>query len=292
MLPCIVIPIYKKFESLETEELLSLSQCFTILNKYKIFYICPEGLEVDDYISYASSFKANCSTKQFDPAYFQNIDGYNLLLRSSFFYCIFKEFDYFLVYQTDAFVFRDELLLWCNKGYDYIGAPWNGTHFYDEVPLVGVGNGGFSLRNTKNSLTLLKKLRYLEVLEEFSRFNFKGIIPRLPRMLYKMLLSKNTLSLFEKNYSFQEDVFWGIAATKRLNSFSCNSFILKCLAAIFAKNTFKVAPLEIAIQFSFETEPKKMYKVNNNSTPFGCHAWEKYDRAFWKPYILKNLDFK
>ena len=29
-----------------------------------------------------------------------------------------------LIYQLDAYVFKDELLNWANKGYDYIGAPW------------------------------------------------------------------------------------------------------------------------------------------------------------------------
>lgn len=51
---------------------------------------------------------------------------------------------------------------------------------------------------------------------------------------------------------------------------------------------FKVAPIEIALQFSFEREVRKCYKLNNNQIPFGCHAWAKYDFDFWKPVIEKS----
>ena len=48
----------------------------------------------------------------------------------------------------DAFVFKDELKYWCNLGYDYIGAPWFDRYHESTMdsPIIGVGNGGFSLR--------------------------------------------------------------------------------------------------------------------------------------------------
>lgn len=48
---------------------------------------------------------------------------------------------------------------------------------------------------------------------------------------------------------------------------------------------FKIAPKEIALQFSFERQVQKCYQQNHNRLPFGCHAWERYDLKFWKPYI-------
>lgn len=48
---------------------------------------------------------------------------------------------------------------------------------------------------------------------------------------------------------------------------------------------FQVAPLETALEFSFEGEVRRCFAANGNRLPFGCHAWEKYDLAFWKPYI-------
>ena len=41
---------------------------------------------------------------------------------------------------------RDELLDWCNKNYDYIGAPWVKKE-RDNI-LLKTGNGGFSLRKS------------------------------------------------------------------------------------------------------------------------------------------------
>lgn len=48
---------------------------------------------------------------------------------------------------------------------------------------------------------------------------------------------------------------------------------------------FHVAPIEIALQFSFERYVRQCYSLNHNQLPFGCHAWEKYDYDFWKPFF-------
>lgn len=48
---------------------------------------------------------------------------------------------------------------------------------------------------------------------------------------------------------------------------------------------FRVAPIKIALQFSFEREVKKSFELNQKRLPFGCHAWERYNLKFWKPYI-------
>ena len=51
---------------------------------------------------------------------------------------------------------------------------------------------------------------------------------------------------------------------------------------------FKVAPMEIALQFSFERQVRKCFALNHNQLPFGCHAWARYDLEFWKPYIEQS----
>lgn len=130
----------------------------------------------------------------------------------------------------------------------------------------------------------------MEVLEEYKNFNNAGIIPRIPTLFYKLCKAKNKLSDFEKKYSYQEDVFWGLAAPKRLDSFSGHSKLLKYIASFFIRNDFNIAPVEIALKFSFETTPKQLYKRNNEQLPFGCHAWEKYDPEFWKPFIQKMVE--
>lgn len=42
----------------------------------------------------------------------------------------------------------------------------------------------------------------------------------------------------------------------------------------------KVAPVDVAVSFSFETEVRKCYELNHYLLPFGCHAWWRYDIGF------------
>lgn len=49
--------------------------------------------------------------------------------------------------------------------------------------------------------------------------------------------------------------------------------------------SFKVAPIEVALTFAFERQVEKCYLMNKQKLPFGCHAWERYDFKFWKPFI-------
>jgi hypothetical protein len=58
-----------------------------------------------------------------------------------------------------------------------------------------------------------------------------------------------------------EDLFWSFIAP-RLNP------------------AFSVAPPEIAIDFAWELNPREHYQ-QTGQLPFGCHAWARYDRAFW-----------
>ncbi len=44
------------------------------------------------------------------------------------------------------------------------------------------------------------------------------------------------------------------------------------------------SPVE-ACAFAFERSPRYLYEKNANILPFGCHAWEKYDKAFWLNHI-------
>lgn len=55
--------------------------------------------------------------------------------------------------------------------------------------------------------------------------------------------------------------------------------------AVLDSEDFKIAPLRVALQFAFEREVRKCFRLNGEKIPFGCHAWGKYDFDFWKPYI-------
>ena len=140
----VIIPIYKK--NLELFERVSLSQCRYILKKYPIIFIAPEG----KHFKYINNKE---KIIYFDKKFFQSVKTYNQLMLSPIFYKTFIDqgFDYILIYQLDAYVFYDALEDFCNLLYDYIGAPWPFLFCYNKSngSYLRVGNGGFSLRNTK-----------------------------------------------------------------------------------------------------------------------------------------------
>lgn len=57
--------------------------------------------------------------------------GYNRLMLSEDLYSAFSNYEYILICQSDAYIFRDELKEWCEAGYDYVGAPWLRRPLYD-----------------------------------------------------------------------------------------------------------------------------------------------------------------
>jgi hypothetical protein len=66
-----------------------------------------------------------------------------------------------LLYQLDAWVFRDELEYWCDKDYDLIGAPWfegYGNADEDSPFIEPSANGGFSLRRIPKFIAVLSEL--------------------------------------------------------------------------------------------------------------------------------------
>jgi hypothetical protein len=261
----VVIPIYK--QKLTINERSSLNQCVKVLSGYSITLVCPKGLDLMEYYLVYPDFKI----EYFDIYYFKSLQGYNKLLLSTNFYKRFKAFKYILIYQLDAWVFRDELEYWCQQNYDYIGAPW--FEGWDKVSFdtefIGVGNGGFSLRKVKTFTRFISNPS-LWINKSSLRLNvYKGgykdlllIIPRLLRRLYN-----NNLQIARRRFSGNEDYFWS-----------------KVIGA--NSKDFKM-PNEIeAAKFSFEMNPERLYEITGKTLPFGCHAWNK-NLQFWGRYILR-----
>lgn len=269
---CIVVPVYKDFKDLTANELLSLEQLYQVLYKHDIYFAGPSSLQWHSYTKHATSYPVIIAIKKFDPSFFDGIPGYNQLLLSKEFYNSFRQYDYMLIYQPDAFVFRDELEYWCNKGYDYIGAPWfeGFDKPQNEKKIIGMGNGGFSLRNVSTFLRLLRRINTLKKLRQFwYRSYFQAII----RFEWLIVHSNNfkikslqSLPVIFFGSLMNEDYFW--------THIPANLF-----------RDYKVAPSGIAIKFSFEVNPSLLFKMNNEQLPFGCHAWERYDPIFWKQFI-------
>ncbi len=255
----IIIPIYKAM--LSPYEEISLKQACHVLNNYPITVVKPKGLN----LCKLSQQYPMLSFESFEDEYFKGISGYNRLMMSEVFYRRFIGYEYILIYQLDAYIFKDELKKWCDKGYDYIGAPWLVRPVYSfpllklaswikkqycdlfqcpnsQITNFKVGNGGLSLRKVNSHLKAVSQLQ-----DTINRFlQHSG------------------------NHLFNEDVFFSIEVNKHGIGFNYPSY-------------------QEALQFSFDKYPDLNYRLNNNRLPFGCHSWyKKRMKKFWFPIILKS----
>ena len=148
----VIIPLYKS--QLSRCEEISLRQGLTVLGKHPILFVAPQSLD----LAFLQTYVDQIEVLRFDDKYFKSPKTYNKLLTITSFYDAFSRFEYMLIYQLDAFVFEDNLLDWCHKGYDYIGAPKLRKHHlnneYSCEPVVF--NGGLSLRKIKPILRYLR----------------------------------------------------------------------------------------------------------------------------------------
>lgn len=257
----IVIPFHKS--SISKAEELSIKHLVKYLRQFDKFLVLPDSVK-------RVSFKIPRVKKiiNFPDEYFTSVPKYCEMLNTKMFYNKFTNYEYILIYQLDVLVFSNQLLEWCNKGYDFIGAPFFNSvigklSFKERSPITG-GNGGFSLRKVSSFL------KVIDIAEKFAIRN--SINPLIRKLWFLMAVITNQshkiwLNAPPQDYPFNEDGFWSYEAPK---------YYLK----------FKVAPLKESLKFSFEKPPKKCFVLNNYQLPFGCHAWEKYDKEFWKPFLL------
>lgn len=259
---CIILIIAHKQHLTETEKA-SLLQCYKVLGKYPIRFICPKGLDVNEY----KALRPDAQFEFIDPKWQASYVMFGRLKVVPFLYRKFSNYKYILFYELDAWVFRDELEYWCNKNYDYIGAPWveGWKNAASNAPILGVGNGGFSLRKVKSHLKVLHSFAYIKPVSQlWQECKKERGIRRFLNLLLNLTLKNNTFISFN-NYYLHEDVFWGMIASSRFS-------------------WFKTAPVTEALRFSVEAQPERFIK-SVEDLPFGCHAWPKTNPSFWKQYI-------
>lgn len=260
----VVIPVYK--EQPTENELHSLCQCLRILGTHDIRLIAPEGLNIKVYRYTFQTFQLPLVVETFEVSYFVNVSGYNKLMMSKCFYTRFSDWEYMLIYQLDAWVFRDELDAWCEKGYDYIGAPW--MKLNGQLDEVNCGNGGFSLRRIPTFIELFNHTGRLWGYKGLAcRYRYRGPIRRRLSILKGLLGWKNHLEDFIEKGDKNEDLFFAALKHKRKKSF--------CIPSSYE-----------GMFFSFEESPSMLYELTNKILPFGCHAWHKWEyESFWKQFI-------
>lgn len=256
----VIILIISHKPTLTHEELISLKQCFKILGHYPIHFICPRGLNVEAY----HEISENIHFDFIDPVWQSSYENFNKLKMSNFLYSKYSKYKYILFYEPDAFVFRDELEHWCNQGFDYLGAPWfEGWANADyNAKIIGVGNGGFSLRNVSKTIQLIDKNSFILILQSFFSHLFQ--------MLFHSSGSKPLIELYKiSRLMFTE--------TKN------EDFYLVEKAKLY--KSYKVAPPEVAMRFAFDANPERLFEITGRKLPFGCHAWYRFAPKFWSQYI-------
>lgn len=259
----IIIPFYRNIIS--DYERIALQQCERVLSAYPKIAIKPQNFTLPEEAN-TVSFSDIVS---FDDHFFKGLAGYNELMLSAKFYKEFIDYEYMLIYQMDCFVFKDELIYWCNQNLDYIGAPWIRKKYHknffelfilkiqqyfsnrfnlqnNDVPNKyqfenKVGNGGFSLRKVRKFYDLCI----------------------IMRPIIDFYLSQ-TIN------QYNEDVFWSIEVNRQ-------------------KRVLNIPSCEKGLKFAFEVPPVKAYLLNEQNLPFGCHDWDKY-ADFWRP-IFKWYNF-
>lgn len=274
-LVAVVTPVIKL--PLTAEEEISIRHLRKHLGRFDRYIIGPQSLP--------KQF-ADFQLRPFPARYFTDRFGYNRLLLRKEFYRAFGDYEYVLIYQLDCLVFASNLEDWCRKGWDYVGAPWlrdteDATKGFSEV-----GNGGLSLRRVQRAVEVLTSTRFLEdaktrgsrtgdrskvVYDRLeSRPRLKRIVVAGKTFLHGWGYHNNVRWLTRKiaKDKDHEDLFWAYEARKLVRDF--------CIPE----------PRE-ALEFSFELAPRYCFKMNFSRLPFGCHAWFRYDREFWEPFLLK-----
>ena len=247
----IVIPIHKE-EPSELEKI-SLAQALNVLPQYHITFMAPTWLDTSWYEAFCKD-KAQIFFERFE---WRGWQAFAELMVAPVFYQRFLPYEYMLLYHLDAFVFRDELEEWCALGHDYIGAViYNEGYIRPKTFLRGligyncpsyVGAGGFCLKKTST---------FYRITSEHKRY-----------IDFFLWLNK------KRKRIFLDDLFVSMHFPKLESSFSIPSN-------------------EVAEHFGadynhWEEDKLPFSNQDNNTLPFGVHAWIQYNPEFWKPCIRR-----
>ena len=267
-LVAVVVPLSNRKE-LTSDEQISLRHLIHYLDKYDKYFVMSKSLRFE---------YPGFGIKRFENKYFGSVEAHKKLLFTPKFYNAFNDYKYILIYHLDSLVFSDQLTQWCNMDYDLIGAPWivhKDAPYSPHGMFAGkVGNAGFALRKVESFLKVMyssnyyiNPAKYWEDLS-VSKTRFQQYLRFPKRILFHLKSYNNARLEMSRHSSLSEEIFWADRA-------------------IYYYPEFKIAPIDVALQFAFEVVPRYCFKQNNNNLPFGCHAWQRYDKDFWEPYLLK-----
>jgi hypothetical protein len=250
---------------LSPDEEISLRHLRHHLGHYDRFVIAPKSMDVphDDF-----------EVVRFDDRYFGSANAHTRIMMRPEYYETFADYEFILTYQLDALVLSDQLLEWCDAGYDFVSAPNHGLS--DRLSVVC--SGGFALRKVQSFLEVLYSDRYAVDPDEYWRKLTSGRsaafkVANLPRRYLKRLHRFNGID---------REVAWMLRDASGVlleDEFFVNN------ASRFYPD-FRVPPVETALRFAFDETPRIAFEMAGGRLPFGAHAWYKQDRQFYEPYLL------
>jgi hypothetical protein len=266
-LVAVVVPMSNRPE-LTSDEEISLRHLVHYLDKYDKYFVAPKGLQINF---------PGFDTKYFDKKFFGSVAAHNKLMLSDTFYKRFNDYRFILNYHLDSLVFSDQLTQWCEMDYDFVGPPWvkNQKAPYTDDPLYEgkVGNGGFSLRKIESFLKVIVSPTYAINPSEYWDQNYAQKPSHIKLVNYHIKIIKR-LKFFNN-------------ARREISSYGKNEESFWANRAKHYYPQFRIPSVKVALGFAFECVPRYCFEKNNFCLPFGCHAWNKYDREFWEPYLLK-----
>ena len=275
----IVIPVYSPH--LTTVEQASLRACIRKSKSYVICLLHKQSIDIPDLLDDCGLTpieRKQIQAVAIDDSWLASVATYNAMLLQSWFYRLFADWTYLLIFQLDAWILGDDLGDCLAKNYTYIGAPWT-AHLGPDTPDVGVGNGGLSLRCVSEMIRIC----------ESPLWRFMPVF-RWRKLAYRM-------TLFRRYYLFPPSQR-PLLFFKRLCLFAAMSLGWRNTLAYYARigiqedhvlsvyapcvySWIRIPTMDEAAAFSIETNPRETMAEYGVERPFGCHAWEKYDRDFW-----------
>ena len=142
---CVIIPTH--LEKLDGNNLKSFLQTLRVFKNRDIKVVIPDNINDDFFKQY------NVEIIKVNHEWMSSYAMYNEMSCKMEFYELFKDYDYILKCETDAWVFEDRLDYFMGLGYDWYGAPW--PHHRNAV-----GNSGLSLRKVSKMIELTTKYQY------------------------------------------------------------------------------------------------------------------------------------
>jgi len=264
----IVTPISNR-PDLTADELISLRHLEHFLGGYDRFLIAPKGLKFQ---------LPGFETRYFSKNFFGSPQAHGRLLYRPEFFREFEDYKYILIYHLDAVVFSDQLMEWCETDLDYIGAPWiPGIHFWVSEPQVG--NGGFTLMKVEAVLNVLRE-RYRMEPARYWEEQLLATVESVARKV-KFFTKLAPTRLLDRRFKIRKQL-WRAQQGVRHNDLFWSYDAVKYMP------TFRVADWRTGVRFAFNRGPREFFELNERKLPFGCHAWYKWDRAFWEPYLIKE----